>query len=93
MEMSKIIDLFIEKKYLAIGAKDHLIAKLVSCFEIYKRKKIDHQATFEIKRDGESACFIIKLNWFIKFMSWIQDFSIKPANNLRRIFAQERESI
>ncbi|KAM3146014.1 hypothetical protein pb186bvf_002007 [Paramecium bursaria] len=26
-------------------------------------------------------------------MSWIQDFSIKPANNLRRIFAQERESI
>ena len=40
--MSKIIDLFIEKKYPAIGAKDHLIAKLVSCFEIFKRKKIDH---------------------------------------------------
>ena len=60
--MSKIIDLFIEKKYPAIGAKDHLIAKLVSCFEIYKRKKIDHQATFEIKREGENACFIIKLN-------------------------------
>ena len=62
MEMNKIIDLFIEKKYSAIGAKDYLIAKLVSCYEIYKRKKIDHKSTFEIKREGENACFIIKLN-------------------------------
>ena len=62
MEMKKIIDLFVEKKHSAIGAKDHLIAKLVSCYEIYKRKKIEHSATFEIKREGENACFIIKLN-------------------------------